>query len=57
MIELHEAATNARQVRETLTGKKITGVIANSTPHKFAWYAGRSSGLSEEIDGKNHCRG
>lgn len=40
MIELPEAATNARLAREAFTGKKIIEVVANSTPHKFAWYAG-----------------
>jgi formamidopyrimidine-DNA glycosylase len=52
MIELPEAATNARQVRETLKGKKITGVIANATPHKFAWYAGDPADYPKKLMGK-----
>jgi len=52
MIELPEAATNARQVRETLIGKKITGVIANATPHKFAWYAGNPADYPKKLKGK-----
>lgn len=38
MIEIPEAVTITRQINETLTGKKITKVIANSSPHKFAWF-------------------
>ncbi len=52
MIELPEAATNARQVREILTGKKIAGVIANATPHKFAWYAGDPAEYPKKLMGK-----
>ncbi len=52
MIELPEAATNARQARETLMGKKITGVIANATPHKFAWYAGDPADYPKKLTGK-----
>jgi formamidopyrimidine-DNA glycosylase len=52
MIELPEAATNARLVRETLQGKKIAGVIANATPHKFAWYAGDPAEYPQKLTGK-----
>jgi formamidopyrimidine-DNA glycosylase len=57
MIELPEAATNARQVRETLKGKKITGVHSQCHAPQIRVVRWRPSGLSEEIDGKNHCRG
>jgi formamidopyrimidine-DNA glycosylase len=38
MFELPEVITLAKQINETLTGKKIkTGSLGNS-PHKFVWY-------------------
>ena len=40
MIELPEAAVLARQIDETVVGKKIKNVIAAHTPHKLAWYFG-----------------
>ncbi len=40
MIELPEAVNLAGQLTETLKGKKIAGVIAGFSPHKFAFYNG-----------------
>lgn len=40
MIELPEAKVLSGQINRTLSGKKISSVIANSSPHKFAWYYG-----------------
>lgn len=40
MIELPEAAVLAKQINETVVGKKIKNVIAAQTPHKLAWYFG-----------------
>jgi formamidopyrimidine-DNA glycosylase len=40
VIELPEAAVLARQINETIVGKKIKNVIAAHTPHKLAWYFG-----------------
>lgn len=40
MIEIPESQTVARQVRETLAGRTITGVFNATDPHKFTWYAG-----------------
>ena len=40
MIELPEARVIAKQINQTLNGKKISQVIAAHTPHKFAWYYG-----------------
>jgi formamidopyrimidine-DNA glycosylase len=40
VIELPEAAVLARQINETLVGKKVKNVIAAQTPHKLAWYFG-----------------
>jgi formamidopyrimidine-DNA glycosylase len=40
MIELPEAASLARQITETLRGKRVADVIAAASPHKFAWFNG-----------------
>jgi len=40
MIELPEAAVLAKQINETVGGKKIKNVIAVQSPHKLAWYFG-----------------
>jgi formamidopyrimidine-DNA glycosylase len=40
MIELPEAAVLAKQINETVVGKKIINVTAAQTPHKLAWYFG-----------------
>src|SRR5512138_3429143 len=39
MIELPEAVTIARQIDETLKGKRIVGAIRGFSPHKFAFYS------------------
>ncbi|UCB42460.1 MAG: hypothetical protein JSV77_08345 [Dehalococcoidales bacterium] len=38
MIELPEAENLSRQLTETVGGKRIAGVVAGLSPHKFAWY-------------------
>lgn len=40
MIELPEAIVLKEQIIETLVGKKVDKVIANQSPHKFAWFYG-----------------
>lgn len=40
MIELPEAINIAKQINETVKGKRIMNVIAAQSPHKFAWYHG-----------------
>lgn len=40
MIELPEGLALAGQIEAALTGKKIRGVIAGASPHKFAWFNG-----------------
>jgi formamidopyrimidine-DNA glycosylase len=40
MIELPEAVVLARQLNDTVAGKKILKAIAAHTPHKFAWFLG-----------------
>lgn len=38
MIELPEAVVLSEQLKHELKGKTITGVVTNSSPHKFAWF-------------------
>lgn len=38
MLELCEIIILAKQINESLLNKEIVDVIANYTPHKFAWY-------------------
>jgi formamidopyrimidine-DNA glycosylase len=40
VIELPEAAVLAKQLNETVVGRKIENVVAAHTPHKLAWYFG-----------------
>jgi formamidopyrimidine-DNA glycosylase len=40
MIELPEARVLATQLRETVTGKGVSTVVAAHTEHKMAWYYG-----------------
>jgi formamidopyrimidine-DNA glycosylase len=42
MIELPESISLAKQLNETVMGKTIANVIANASPHKFAWLSGDS---------------
>lgn len=47
MIELPEASSIARQLNETIIGKRIINVAAAQHPHKFAWYYGDPQGYYE----------
>jgi formamidopyrimidine-DNA glycosylase len=38
MLEIPEAYVLAQQLNKTISGKRITRVIVNSTPHKMAFY-------------------
>lgn len=40
MIEAPEARVIATQIAETLTGRTVADLIANTTPHKFAFFHG-----------------
>ncbi len=52
MVELPEAYVLAKQIQQTLTGKKIKLVIANHSPHKFAWYSGNPAKYNDKLAGK-----
>ena len=40
MLEMPEAVNMAKQITETISGKKIAKVTAGLSEHKFAWYFG-----------------
>jgi formamidopyrimidine-DNA glycosylase len=52
MIELPEAAVIARQITQTLGGKRIARAVANASPHKFAWYTGDPAQYNQRLAGK-----
>ncbi len=53
MIEIPEATVLARQIGETLTGKKIAYAEANHTPHGFAWYSGDPKTYNDRLAGRS----
>lgn len=52
MLELPEAVVIAKQINDTLKGKRITSAIANQSPHKFAWYTGDPADYNNRLAGK-----
>jgi formamidopyrimidine-DNA glycosylase len=52
MIELPEVVNLAKQLTETISGKKIAGVVAGLSPHKFAWYHGDPKDYDALLRGK-----
>ena len=52
MLELPEACVIARQLSESVQGKKIKKVIAGYTPHGFAFFNGDPKNYSPLLEGK-----
>ena len=52
MIEIPESNTIAKQLDETIRGKKIVGVVTNNSPHKFAFFYGDPKEYSDMLKGK-----
>jgi len=52
MLEIPEAIVVSRQLRETVTGKRIKKVIAAASPHKFAWFFGEPSEYDALLRGR-----
>jgi len=52
MIEIPESNTIAKQLSETIKGKKIVGVVTNNSPHKFAFFYGDPNEYSDILKGK-----
>jgi formamidopyrimidine-DNA glycosylase len=51
MIELPEANSLARQLNETVKGRRIVSAEAGHSPHKFAWYTGDAAGYGVLLGG------
>ena len=52
MLELPESLTIAKQLNETVRGKIVSRVIANASPHKFAFYHGDPAGYDTLLAGQ-----
>jgi formamidopyrimidine-DNA glycosylase len=52
MIELPEATVIARQITETIAGRRVAHAVANASPHKFAWYTGDPAEYNARLQGK-----
>lgn len=52
MLELPEAVVIARQINQALVGKQVLSAVANSSPHKFAWYTGDPAHYNALLAGK-----
>ncbi|MCK5128991.1 MAG: endonuclease VIII [Clostridiales bacterium] len=52
MIEIPEGIVLANQLNSTVKEKTIKNVIANQSPHKFAWFHGDPSGYNDLLVGK-----
>jgi len=52
MIELPESISLSKQLNETVRGKGIENVVANASPHKFAWLSGDSQAYNKLLKGK-----
>lgn len=52
MIEIPEAQVVAKQVNDTVVGKKVAHVTVGHTPHKFAWFCGDPQNYPALLSGK-----
>lgn len=52
MIEIPEALTLVKQLNESVKDKHIVKVIANHSPHKFAWFLGDPDDYKNRLEGR-----
>lgn len=52
MIELPEGILLASQMEQQLKHKKIVSVVANASPHRFAWYEGDPAEYGAKFSGR-----
>jgi formamidopyrimidine-DNA glycosylase len=52
MIEIPEAEILSKQLTQIINGKRIAGVVAGLSPHKFAWYHGDPRDYDAQLRGK-----
>lgn len=51
MLEIPESLTLAKQLNDTMKGKRVVEAEAAHTPHSFAWYAGDPARYAEIMEG------
>jgi len=51
LIEIPEAVTLARQLGDTLGGRRVRAAVAAATPHAFAWYHGDPADYGARLAG------
>ena len=52
MIEFPESHTLARQITDTLAGRRIESAIAGASPHGFAFFTGEPAAYADRLKGK-----
>jgi formamidopyrimidine-DNA glycosylase len=52
VLEIPEAQIISEQINKHLAGKEIENVIANNSPHKFAWFAGNPDEYRQNLINK-----
>jgi len=52
MLEIPEAVTISRQMREQMTGRHVASAVAGAFPHGFAWYSGDPAGYGALLAGR-----
>ncbi len=52
MLELPESYTISRQIKKSLTGKKISKIEVLQTPHRFAFFHGDTEGYGDLLKGQ-----
>ena len=52
MLEIPESVTIAKQLNETVRGKRIKEVETEHTSHSFAWYHGDPAACHETMAGR-----
>ena len=61
MFEIPEYVTLARQMAESLSGKRIVNGTLGNSPHKFVWYNRKPDEFAAIVKGKTtglaYCRG
>ncbi len=57
MIEIPESITIAKQLNETVKGKKIVQAQTEHTPHGFAFYSGDAEFYSTVMEGLDNPLG
>ena len=52
MLELPESHAISRQIADALQGREIVGVVANGSPHGFAWFHGTPDAYPTLLTGR-----